>query len=176
LSLWKGRDRLAFICVRIRIRKCLVQKHGITILITVAAIIIKCNLMLSNSLYAHWGGTDTLLSNYDENVPKFFYIYNKIRRAQRTYPSFFLIFFSVALELRQSEKPEELLELMTRAIQNTGLLWPLRARSQPSCRFYFARGDTTLWNSARASEAAIWRCSKTSARYEFKASINGRIN
>jgi len=78
-----------------------------------------------------------LLSNYDENVPKFFCIYNKIRRAQRTYPTFFLIFFSVALELRQSKKPEELLELMTRAIQNTGLLWPLRARSQPPCRFYF---------------------------------------
>ncbi|EGI65929.1 hypothetical protein G5I_05517 [Acromyrmex echinatior] len=26
---------------------------------------------------------------------------------------------------------------ITKAIQNTGLLWPLRARSQPLCRFYF---------------------------------------
>jgi len=89
VPLKKGGRRLTFICVRIRvIRKCLVQKRGTTILITVAAIIIKCNLMLGNSLYAHWGGTDTLLSNYDENVPKFFYIYNKIRKAQRTYPTF----------------------------------------------------------------------------------------
>ncbi|KYM84268.1 hypothetical protein ALC53_05360 [Atta colombica] len=48
---------------------------------------------------------------------------------------FFHFFFRNSGASPKREKSEELLELMTKAIQNTGLLWPLRTRSQP--RFYF---------------------------------------
>lgn len=72
-------------------------------------------------------------------MPKFFYIYNKICRVQQMYPFFSHFFFCRSGVLPKRKKPEEFLELMTRAIQNTGLLWPLRARSQPPCRFYFGK-------------------------------------
>lgn len=109
-------------------------------------------------------------NNYDESAKILSYLINSLIKLQSERICFFFhFFFRNSGASPKREKPEELLELMTKAIQNTGLLWPLRTRSQP--RFYFreTRHFETLHEHPKQFDDTV------KLPYYFKANINGHI-